>query len=74
MTLLHRIETAPEPSREWNDVVQDALNRIRQAMLKGRGVRLSAEEVRALSLTAIGEIVAGEDPRASRSDFERERI
>lgn len=48
---------------KYDDSAQDALNRLRKAEQAGKGCRLSADEVFALSLTAIGEIWAQPDPR-----------
>lgn len=47
---------------EFNKV-QDLLNRMKQAHHKGRGIRISAEELAELSATFLGELWDQPDPR-----------
>jgi hypothetical protein len=52
----------------YEDVVHDALNRMKAACDKGTGVRLSALELKCLSLTLIGELWNQPDPRDARNE------
>lgn len=61
--LAARIERA-EGAGKWDDVAQDALNRMRRAHNRGTGCHLTAEMIANLSITVIGEIWSQEDPRA----------
>lgn len=45
------------------DDAQDALNRMARAYQRGTGCRLTADMIHALSLTVVGEIWSGTDPR-----------
>lgn len=44
-------------------IVQNVLNRMKVAAGRGTGIRLSADEIQALKITAIGEMWEQPDPR-----------
>lgn len=49
---------------DTDDICQDVLNRMRKAHEKGRGVRLSFDDLEALSIgTSLGELWDQPDPR-----------
>lgn len=45
------------------DDAQDALNRMARAYQRGTGCHLTADMIQALSLTVVGEMWSGVDPR-----------
>lgn len=47
------------------DGAQDALNRMARASKRGTGCRISADEIRSLSLTSIGQMWHQDDPRTT---------
>lgn len=57
--------SASHDSKEL-DGAHDALNKMRRAHKRGTGCHLSADEIRSLSLTSIGELWADDDPRQSK--------
>lgn len=56
-----------EPAKELGRA-HDVLNRMKKAHDKGRGIRISAEELHWLSVTSIGSMWEDEDPRKENNE------
>lgn len=61
--LIHDGEYCPKCLGNYSDPTHNVLNRMREAFASGHGVRISADELRALSVTFIGQIWEESDPR-----------
>jgi hypothetical protein len=48
------------------DGAQDALTKMQRAYKRGTGCHLTADQIRSLSLTSIGELWDDQDPRKSK--------
>lgn len=51
------------PRCDYKDGLHDVLNRMRLAHTAGRGIHISADELRSLSVTLIGQMWEEDDPR-----------
>ena len=58
----------PRPTHDSShlDGAQDALTKMQRAFTRGTGCHLTADQIRSLSLTSIGELWEDEDPRKSK--------
>lgn len=52
---------------QWENRVQDIINKMGRAMMRGTGLRLSAAEVNTLIPSTIGDICCQEYPRIERT-------
>lgn len=55
-------DTSPPGPLYWNAPAHEALDRMRRASRRGTGCHLTAEMIRSLGLTSIGQIWTEENP------------
>lgn len=57
------LDTLIKRQSDWDGPAQNALNKMARAEKRGTGCHLTAEEIRSLAITFIGEVWMEPDPR-----------